>query len=627
MGVAMDANSIRIAVRRSQDAHRRLRWPWLLVLAGLLGGGLAVAGPNNSRMSLSSVVLPAGRSTLLQFQHMRRVEVVEPDVLAVVVTSFNALSLVGKKPGTTSLYVWDNAGVHQYEVMVVADSPAEKTISDLRRVLGTRLTYTAYGDSTVIVEGVLPPADGERARSIIARPLKSDVQIIDLIRTEGETTTGAVAMCAALDKTLGNKLQYIAWNDTTVLVQGTLSDQTALERARRLLTAVNKHGVSIVDLIEVNPCVGEAPLEDIAKAVGDRYRVWQIQGRTVGIDGVVTSQAELAVLNKVLESFSEQARVVNLVQIVEPKPDVNALAAVLQQMVGNTLTVRPLSESALALDGTVSCDSELKRIGEVVASYPVPCKVVNLLRVALPERKQIVCHVRVVEINKTELDRLGINWGQISYSGGTPTFVDQPWLIQNLSGLVGREGNGLQNVLPLGAQISLLAQKLCARVLSEPNLMVDDGGIATMLVGGEIPVPIAQGTGGGTAITVEWKQFGVQLNIEPHILEDGQKINLKIAPEVSSLDFSNAISIGGFLLPALRSRKASTVVTMAAGDTLVLGGLLQTEDVKAIRKVPLLGDLPIIGQLFRRKEFTSGQSELIIMVTPEIVAKGPTCFR
>jgi Flp pilus assembly secretin CpaC len=597
----------------------------VLLLIVMLTCRVALAAPSESKVSrFSNVVLPAGRSTLLRFQHMKRVEVVEPQLLAVVVKSFDELSLYGKKPGSTVLYVWDKAGAHQVEVAITSESPAQKVAGDLRRVLGSDLSYTAYGDNMVIVEGILPSPQAERASNIISKAQRSDVQVIDLTCSQAENN-GAAAMCEALAKVLGNKLQYVAWNRDTVLVQGTLGDQEALERARRLLAAAGNRGIKIVDLLDVNESVGEPPLDQIMAAVGDRYRVWQIQGCTVGVEGTVSCKAELEGLNKVLDSFARQARIVNLVQVVEPKPDVNAAAVLLQQVVGNTLSVHPLDEDSLALEGTVGSDGELKRIREIISGRPVPCKVVDLLRVALPQRRQILCHVRVVEIDKTALKRLGVNWGSISSDGETVTFVDQPWLVQTLPGLTGNPEDGVENVLPIGAQISLLAQKQCAKILSEPNLLVDDGGTASMLVGGEIPIPIAQGTGGGTAITVEWKQFGVQLNVEPQILDDGEKINLKIAPEVSSLDYSNAIMVNGFLMPALRSRKAASVVTVKDGDTLVIGGLLQSEDAQAIRKVPLLGDLPVIGYLFRRKEFIGGQSELVIMVTPKMVSKALNC--
>lgn len=597
----------------------------LFGLACLMGG--TAQGAPNARIS-RSVVLPSGRSIMLHFQRMKRVEVIEPDLVEVVVASLNDLSLYGKKSGDTTLYVWDNTGLQQIEITVTATSPADKLIEDLRRLLGPRLTYTAYGDKTVVVEGALPAADAERARAIIGASAKGEVQIVDLTHVEGDVTAEATTLGEALHKVLGDNLRYTAWNPSTLLVQGAVGDQASLERARKLLAAVSNRGVNVVDLLEINESAGTAPVEEIARAVGDRYRVWQIQGRTVGVEGTVASQAELDSLSKVLDTFSTQARVVNLVRVVEPKPDINQTMVLLQQMVGSKLTVRPLGEQMLALEGTVANEDELKRLRDILSKNPVPYTVVDLLRVALPEKKQIVCHVRVVDVDKVALQRLGVNWGQLSTNGETVQFVDQPFLIQNMSGIGAPKANGLQNVFPIGSQLDLLVQNKTARILAQPNLVVDDGGKANMLVGGEIPVPIAQPGGGGVvSVTIEWKPYGVQLNMEPTILEGGQKINLKVSPEVSSLDFSNGVTIGGFVVPALKSRKAETVVTMISGGTLVLGGLLQEIDSTVMNKIPLLGDLPIIGQFFRHKEVNRDESELVIMVTPEIMDKSVASFK
>lgn len=588
-----------------------------------LGASAIHAAPAGAIKSTQTVVLPEGRSTLLHFQRMKRVEVIEPELVEVVVASLNELSLYAKKPGQTTLYVWDAIGIHQLEVTISGNGAAQKLLTDLRQILPATLSYTLAGEQALVVEGVLPTAEADRARTIIAATTKGDVKVVDLIRNEGDTSSGAVAVAEALQKVLGDKLQYVVWNTNTLLVQGALGDPAQVERARKLLAAAGNRGVNIVDLIEVNPSVGIAPVEDIARAVGERFHVWQIQGSTVGVEGVVTSPGELTDLNKILDNFTGQAKIVNLVRLVEPMPDINQVVALLQRVVGKDLVARPMDGQSIVLEGVVGTPEELDRIRETISKVPVSYPLVDLLHVGIPDRRQIVCHVRVCDINKGNLERLGVNWGQIAIKGDTASFVDQPWLISNLrSGLLGGGALGAQNVFNLGSQIDALAQKNEARILSEPNLLVDDGGKANILVGGEIPVPISQPGGGGVAtVTIEWKTFGVSLEIAPTILESGNRINMLIAPEVSSLDYSNGVTISGFTIPALRSRRASTQVTVTNGDTIILGGLIQSEDAKSIRKIPLLGDLPIIGKLFQRKEFTTGKSELIIMVTPEIIEK------
>jgi Flp pilus assembly secretin CpaC len=586
----------------------------------LLAAAVATAAPTGAIKSNEPVVLDEGRSTLLHFQRMRRVEVIEPELIEVVVASLDDLSVYGKKAGQTTMYVWDKTGIHQYEVTISGNTPADRLIQDLRKVLGDNLKYTAAGEKAIVVEGTLSAVQAERARSIIAASSKGEVEIVDLIRGEGDTTAGATALADSLRKVLGDKLQYVVWNNNTLLVQGALGDPAATESARKLLAAAGGHGINIVDLIETNESVGVAPLEQIAQAVGNKFAVRSIQGRTVAVEGIVTSAAELADLNKILDTFSGQAKIVNLVRLVEPRRDINECVALLQGVVGEGCTVRVMDGDSICIEGGRATKEELDALRERIGRLPMPYQLVDLLHIAKPDKRQIVCHVRVVDINKGNLKRLGVNWGQLSIDDNKVTFVDQPWLVHALPSGFGDGVSGVFNALSIGAQLDLLAQNNQARILSEPNLLVDDGGVASMLVGGEIPVPIAQPSGGGsTTVTIEWKAYGVQLDVEPTILENSNRIAMKISPEVSSLDYGNAITIGGFVVPALRSRKTASELTITAGETLIIGGLLQSDDTKSVRKIPLLGDLPIIGRLFQRKEFQQGESELVITVTPEIL--------
>lgn len=561
-----------------------------------------------------TMVLPVGRSVLLHFNRMKRVEVIEPELVEVVVASLNDLSVYGREAGDTTIFVWDRLGVHQIEVTVTAPSPAEALVTDLRRVLGNRLTYTPSGDRVVVVEGVLPPAEADRAHLIIKATAGGQVQVVDLIRAEGATGSVAVQTAEALRRVLGEDLEYVVWNDKTVLVRGALGDQTRLAQNRKVLEAAKTPDVQIIDLMEYEEPQAEPPVEAIAQAVGDQYQVWRVQGRTVAVDGTVSSQAELDNLNKILEAFQEQAKIINLVQVVEPRPTINEYQALVQAALGERIQVQPLNGQALVLKGTLPSAEELADVRDLIKSLNVDCQLIDTLRVALPEKQRIMVRVRVIDVNRTAMEKLGTEYGQIAVdpASGALQFVTQPfwvWLEQ-----------GVDNVFDFGAQVDALVQNNLAKVLSEPNLLVDDGSKADILVGGEIPIPVSSGGAGGLqTVTVEWKEFGVRLEVEPTILEGGQKLNLKVAPEVSSLDYGNAVTVGGFVLPALRSRKANTVVTVANGQSLILGGLLQSSDAKTIRKIPLLGDIPIIGELFKHRDFQESKSELVISVTPEII--------
>jgi pilus assembly protein CpaC len=179
--------------------------------------------------------------------------------------------------------------------------------------------------------------------------------------------------------------------------------------------------------------------------------------------------------------------------------------------------------------------------------------------------------------------------------------------------------------LGLGATIQALENDGIIQVLSEPNLLAADGKQASFLAGGEYPYPVVQGvTGGGVgAVTIQFQEFGVRLNFIPTITARNT-IRLQVAPEVSSLDFTNGVQISGFTVPALDVRKMNTEVEMREGESFALGGLLDNRETQNLEKVPFLGDIPILGKLFQSISRTKTSTELIVLVTPEIVAPIPS---
>jgi pilus assembly protein CpaC len=156
-----------------------------------------------------------------------------------------------------------------------------------------------------------------------------------------------------------------------------------------------------------------------------------------------------------------------------------------------------------------------------------------------------------------------------------------------------------------------------AKLLSSPNLLTQPGQEATFLVGGEIPIPVSNGLG---TISISYKEFGVKLDVTPQILGNGA-VEAKIAPEVSDLDFADGISLNGFVVPALKTSKLSTDVITQDGESIVMGGLLRRIEQKNIQKIPLLGDLPILGQLFRSTSYQKSDSDVVFVMTPTIVTK------
>lgn len=156
------------------------------------------------------------------------------------------------------------------------------------------------------------------------------------------------------------------------------------------------------------------------------------------------------------------------------------------------------------------------------------------------------------------------------------------------------------------------------RSLAEPNLIAMPGETASFLAGGEFPFPVVQGNQGNNAVSIQWKEFGIRLDFTPYITNSGS-IRLRVAPEVSALDFANGLTISGFRIPSILSRKASTVVELEDGQTFAIAGLVDNSIVENISKVPFLGDIPILGELFKSRDLRQNRTELLVLVTPRIV--------
>lgn len=263
-------------------------------------------------------------------------------------------------------------------------------------------------------------------------------------------------------------------------------------------------------------------------------------------------------------------------------------------------------------------------------------KVINLLNVAVPASDpQILLKVKFISVDRSKEAKLGLNFfntGAANLVGGittgqfSPPTVTLPSATGSASATVsnGLNISAFNPALGLGVTIQALETKVGAQVLAEPNLMAANGKQASFLAGGEFPYPMVQGGGAGTAssITIMFKEYGVRLNFIPTITPRGT-IRLQVAPEVSALDFTNAVQISGFDVPAITSRKVKTEVELADGQSFVIGGLLDNTESETFQKIPFLGDIPILGKFFQSMDKTKANTELIVIVTPEIVAPIP----
>jgi pilus assembly protein CpaC len=284
---------------------------------------------------------------------------------------------------------------------------------------------------------------------------------------------------------------------------------------------------------------------------------------------------------------------------------------------GENVSVSSMDNS-LVLSGNVSSAGRAERLRSLAASIASETKgtVVNRMAVATPN--QVNIRVKVAEVNRSILKSLGINWSKLQ--GNIQFMTDNPVTggqITNRNTLLLALGGNNARVL---TAIDALAQEGLLTTLAEPNLTATNGQPASFLAGGEFPVPVASNTGtnGGSTVTIEFKRFGVALDVTPTII-DPEHLSLRIRPEVSELTQNGAVVLNGFSISALTVRRAETTVELGSGESFVLGGLLQNSSTQNVSKIPALGDIPILGQLFRSEQFQRNETELIIVVTPYLV--------
>lgn len=274
-------------------------------------------------------------------------------------------------------------------------------------------------------------------------------------------------------------------------------------------------------------------------------------------------------------------------------------------------------------------------------------KIVNLMHVGGVQ--QVMLEVRIAEINRLVAQQIGINFTALSPSGnfgvnqlgslaslsalsrtinpslspssgesGAPGTILTQALSTNLQAMAGWKAGGILWTVFL----NLLKQNNLGRVLAEPNLVTTSGQKASFLAGGSYPYPVPQTSGGGTAITIQFQQYGVQLEFTPTVLDDN-KIAIKVHPIVSELDYTNAVTTAGYTVPGLLTREMNTQVEVKDGQTFSIAGLLKDTSRNVINKFPLLGDIPVLGALFRSSQYQKNETELVALVTSHLVKPIP----
>ena len=387
--------------------------------------------------------------------------------------------------------------------------------------------------------------------------------------------------------------------------------------------------------------VGSAPLRvRVNKSVlintRDRLKRVSVTDPTVA-DAVVVSPNQVLIhgrspgeVSLLLWDEAERSRTFDLRVDI----DVTAAAEEINRILPNNKIAVSASRNAIVLSGKVDSKETAERVGLVASAYSK--NVVNVLTFGPSSTQEVLLEVHFAEVNRVALRQLGTNilsTGAANTVGITQTGQFGPSSSVNVTGTIGAPTRGFTTSLPtvdplniflfrpdlnLGVAIRALQQKNVLQILAEPNLIALDGKEASFLAGGEFPVPIVQGGVGTNAVSILFKEFGVRLSFTPTITPDGN-IHLLVKPEVSALDFANGVQLSGFVIPSLTTRRASTELQLRDGQSFVIAGLMDNRVTREMSKIPGLGDIPIIGNLFKSKSTRKTNTELMVLVTARMI--------
>ena len=316
------------------------------------------------------------------------------------------------------------------------------------------------------------------------------------------------------------------------------------------------------------------------------------------------------------------------------EPDMKAIRAELKRDLHDLKIEVSSANGAVVLSGHVPSAEMADKAVQVASSFA--SKVINLLEIS--GGQQITLQVRFAEVSRDAVSQLGVNFGVTGNGGfganviggvgplsitsagpGSPTLLGIAAPGSNVTAF----GEFMIGKTPLAVFLNALRENNLMRTLAEPNLTVMSGSQASFLAGGEFPYPVPQsgGAGGGaTTITIDYKQYGVRLNFMPVVLGNG-RIRLHVQPEVSDLDYTHSITLQGFTVPGLTTRTADTTVELSEGQTLSLAGLMDSRVNAVSNMTPVLGQIPVLGALFRSVRYERSETELVVLVTP-MLAEG-----
>lgn len=350
---------------------------------------------------------------------------------------------------------------------------------------------------------------------------------------------------------------------------------------------------------------------------------------SIVVRGTVSDGAQFQQINDIVDRFqpilkAQQAVLVNAVTISQ---NLSNLQRSIANIPGATdIRVDPDGKGNVIVSGNATDAVTAQAILDRARGLAGPYLASNgqlIDRINSIANNQIDIKVYVLEVDKTAQSNLGLSLygatpvqGQIAPSLGPPSFpfIETPSLPGSGLGFTIRP---FYRVTTLAPTLNLLMQEGHAKILSSPDIVTSPGAKASFLVGGQIPVVTSTGLG---AVNVEYKDYGVQLNVTPNILGNGS-VHAVIAPSISDLDYANAVIVSGFTIPALKVSQLSTDVITRPGESLLMGGLVRRVELRTVSKIPLLSAIPILGKLFTSTQYQHNESDVVFVMTPEIITR------
>jgi pilus assembly protein CpaC len=408
-----------------------------------------------------------------------------------------------------------------------------------------------------------------------------------------------------------------------VLLRGEVDSDEQKRRAEAIASGIYP---SVESMVTVKPGVSPEVLAAINEALARTgVKATQMADGKILLSGTVADPAAMSAVQKAVDPWSRVAEFVLSIEVTKTarQQAVEGLNAVLAKW---CLKASPMADGRVLLEGAVPNKAALDEVDVVTKNWP-GVVIVSQVRIAeTTGLKQVLIRARVVELNRRDIKALGVDWTRLVFtqsSGGNITFSaqDQPFIIGQPRGgpfpLFG--GPPIEQLDAIGARISALITEHKAHLLSQPSLVTASGTMASILIGGEIPIPVPQsGTGATATITIEYKPFGISLNVQPTV-GDNDEVAMMVKTEVSQLDHANGIVISGISVPAIRTRRAEATVHVPSGCSIAIGGLFSRDDLKDVIRIPLLSKIPILGNFFKSVAADKTESELLIIVTPEVV--------